>query len=816
MALAVTTRGNFLYEPDGAVLTDYFWDRSELSVIQGPIGCLDKDTEYLSPDGWRRIADYDGGEIMVWSEGGSAWFEAPSRYIDEPCESMWHFHNSHAMSMMLSDEHRVPLYARDGRLVVRSAAEVAAEPGRYTVPTTFTKGGVRADEATLRLSVAISADGCLPKRGNQVMICVRKDRKKDRIRHLLSDAGIAWSEHQHASRPTEITFTFRREEWMVKKLRLMSLDSASLEIVMQEVGHWDGLYHGDTRWHGTDQDNAEQIQFAAHATGRRATISVHHDERSEDWKPLYIVHISKPGSAKGRVGMRADSVFVDRVPAPDGRKYCFTTSTGFFLARRDGRIFVTGNSGTSTCSCHKLWKLACEQTPDYDKVRRTRWIITRDTYKDLRDTTIKTWLEWFPEDFWGPMLRGEPSFHHLKRDHPSGDGTRIDCEVIFLAVPDPDIAERVLASYEITGFFRNEGQFCEKEVIDELLSRCGRYPSMKNGPGATWHGGFIDLNAPSEGHWIPYMRGDVPLPPEWPEEVKAAYLIPHEGDTARWRFFVQPPGLIERRVEGKIVYQPNPKAENQANLKKSYMQQVAGKSRQWIDQRILNKVSLRKDGKAVYETFDEIDHVHEREHAPIEGIPIIVGLDFGRDPAAAPMQNVNGQWTLLSELIGDNESAALFAPRVKSHLGQKYPGFRFEFYGDPRGADGTQATETTAFDVFENLGMRVIPATSDNNPELRRSAVDKVLERRNGLKINPSCVVAKTGFAGGYHYPKIKGYPGMFAPKPRKNRFSHIVEAVENAILGGGEGFAIISGGANHKRPPSKVRPHRVKFRSFR
>lgn len=68
-------------------------------------------------------------------------------------------------------------------------------------------------------------------------------------------------------------------------------------------------------------------------------------------------------------------------------------------------------SGTSTCSCHKVWAIACEQEPDWDGVRRTRWIITRDTYKELRDTTIKTWLEWFPESDWGPMIRSEPAYH---------------------------------------------------------------------------------------------------------------------------------------------------------------------------------------------------------------------------------------------------------------------------------------------------------------------------------------------------------------------------------------------------------------------
>jgi hypothetical protein len=197
---------------------------------------------------------------------------------------------------------------------------------------------------------------------------------------------------------------------------------------------------------------------------------------------------------------------------------------------------------------------------------------------------------------------------------------------------------------------------------------------------------------------------------------------------------------------------------------------------------------------------------------PVIGAPIIVGMDFGRDPAAAFCQCINGRWTVLSELIGDNESAQLFAPRVKRHLAQKYPGFAVEFWGDPRGADKTQSVETTAYDVFLANGMRVLPATTDNNPEMRRSAVGAVLERRNGFMVNPSNMTVKVGFAGGYHYPKIKG-TGQFSERPRKNRYSHIVEAVENAILGGGEGDALVLRPRAHRAQPSPAVRHHVQLR---
>lgn len=496
---------------------------------------------------------------------------------------------------------------------------------------------------------------------------------------------------------------------------------------------------------------------------------------------------------------------------PDG-----TVLEGYFWDRSELAI-IQGpiGSGTSTCSCHKIWAASCEQAPDNDGVRRTRWLVVRNSYRELKKTTIKTWLEWFPENIWGELVRSEPMTHHLKKPHPSGDGTIVDSEVIFLAIPDPETAEQVAASFEITGFFINEAQFVDKAVVDELLSRCGRYPSMRNGPGATWYGGFLDLNAPREGHWIPYMRGDLVMPEDWSEEERAEFQVPVDEKTGKpvWKFFVQPPALLESRVDGKIVYQPNPKAENQKHLKKPYMVQIRGKKKEWIDRRILNKVGLYMDGKAVYPDFVDGEHTAIARMTPMPGSKIMVGLDFGRMPAAVFCQCINGAWRVYSELIGQNESAEKFAPRVKRHMAQKYPGFEFEFWGDPRGGDKGQNSETTAYDIFRANGMRVFPSTTDNNREMRNSAVDAVLVRRNGLLVDYECRTLRRGLAGGYHFPPIKGLPGVYKDQPLKNLYSHVCEAFENAVLGGGEGEAVVRA-PQSQRNAATLKPYRHSIRN--
>ncbi len=437
----------FPYRPDGKVITSFFWDRSPVSIIQGPIGCLSAETEFLTPWGWKRIDEYEEGDrVFVWSDG-RAWFEHPEAYIAKGCDGLWHFRNEHSLSMVLSDEHRVALYDRNGEFRVRLAEEVAKAPGRYTVPTTFEVAGAPFDEWELRLRVAIAADGCLPKRGNQVVVTVRKERKKDRLRQLLFRNRIEYSEHQHSTRPTELTFAFERQDWMQKTLDLIGCGSERCEVVLDEMSHWDGLYEGeDIRFDGACLRTAEFMQYAAHATGRRATITKKVDTRNSDWSPTYCVQITHKGSAKTQVGIRGDHIEIERVMPTDGKKYCFSTSTGFFLARHNGRIFVTGNSGTSTACCHKMWKISMEQKPDAYGIRRTRWVVVRNTYADLKETTLKTWRYWMEEKAMGSL--GEvkmtnPPSHHIKWGMK--DGTTVDAEFLFLALDQEEDVRKLLS-----------------------------------------------------------------------------------------------------------------------------------------------------------------------------------------------------------------------------------------------------------------------------------------------------------------------------------------------------------------------------------
>jgi len=435
-------------------------------------------------------------------------------------------------------------------------------------------------------------------------------------------------------------------------------------------------------------------------------------------------------------------------------------------------------SGKSVAWCQRIWRHAREQNKSpVDGKRRSRWAVVRSTYPELKTTTVKTWLDTFPENLYGRFYWGMPLTHRIL----VGD---IDLEVIFIALDKPeDVAK--LRSLELTGVCFNELQYTSKELFDEAESRTGRYPAMKDG-GSRWYGVIGDMNEPDEDHFIPLMTGEVPFPDGMSEEEKASMSWPED-----WAYFKQPPGLIEKiGPDGTVVgYTANPEAENLKWLIPNYyLEKAKGKTRAWIDSRLMNRINLYTEGDPVHTAFRVETHVARAVLQPVPGHPIRVGLDFGRSPAALFGQIVDNCWLILDELIGFNEGAAIFAPKVKRRLMERFPGFEYECWGDPKGQDKGQADERTAYDIFEKHGIKVKPAPVKQNAiQTRLDAVDNALTTMwNGkprFLVSPVCRTFRAAMAGKYCWEK----DDEGKRQPAKNRFSHVADAGQYLVLGGGE-----------------------------
>ncbi len=439
----------------------------------------------------------------------------------------------------------------------------------------------------------------------------------------------------------------------------------------------------------------------------------------------------------------------------------------------EDRSFVSGimgpfGSGKTTAALMKGLLASARQPMDARGRRRSRGVVVRNTFPELKTTTIKSWHEWVPQDCGRWQPEGPPT-HFVSG--PDG----LDAEVIFLALDRPEDVRKLL-SLELTWAYLNEAKEQPKAILDGLTGRVGRFPPVRDG-GCVDPVIFMDTNPPDTDHWY--------------------YRLAEEEQPEGFAFFRQPGG---RSVD----------AENLDNLPPAYYtRQAAGKSADWIKVFIDGEYGFVKDGKPIYPEFVDSTHVREFELVPHR--PLRIGLDFGLTPAAVIGQrSPTGAWRVRHEIVTERMGATALAQELTRFLGEHYPDREVwplaSITGDPAGAQGGN-DERTVFQILAANGVDAEPAPS-NDFTLRRDAVgtafSRMIDGQPALMVHPECKVLRKACGGGYAFRRIQVVgQERFADAPTKNHFSHVAEALQYLMLGGGEGARLM-------RDPTIDRPRKV------
>lgn len=454
-------------------------------------------------------------------------------------------------------------------------------------------------------------------------------------------------------------------------------------------------------------------------------------------------------------------------------------------------LFVRGirgpfGSGKSVACCVDILRRSMMQKP-YEGKRKSRWAIIRNTYPQLKTTTVKTWRDWFGDE-WGKFVWTPPYEHQLRFTPPDGIGVYAD--VHFFALDKPEHVRNLL-SLELTGAWVNEAREVSKGIIDALTGRVGRYPRIEEG-GPSWAGLIMDTNSPDEDHWWPIMAGDTDAP-DWMTAEERLTLVRPEN----WKFFAQPPAMLETKNEaGELTgYDLNPERENKPNLLPSYYNNlIQGKTRIWINCYVMNRYQTLMEGKSVYPTFREDTHVLKSPPEVLEDEPLYCGMDFGRTPAAIfVLKRPGGRLVVVHEFIASNMGTARFARLMLRDIAlQGWDVSKIEFWGDPSGSTMSQTEDKTPFMVLRANGIICRPAPS-NDPEVRIEAVEGALGRLvDGfpvLTVSPLCRKLIAGFLGGYQFRRMQLTGKVqYETNPEKNKFSHPHDALQYVLLGLGEG----------------------------
>ena len=425
-------------------------------------------------------------------------------------------------------------------------------------------------------------------------------------------------------------------------------------------------------------------------------------------------------------------------------------------------------SGKSVACCMELIRRALQQAPNHQNIRRSRWAVIRNTYRELIDTTMQTFFDWIPKHH-GLYRAMDMKFTYYDR---LGDGTIVEAEFLFRALDKPEDIKKLL-SLELTGGWMNECREIPKEVLDMLIGRLGRFPSKRDG-GPTWFGVICDTNPPDSDHWF--------------------YNVFEEDRPANYQLFHQPSGLAKD-------------AENIENLPPEYYtNMMTGKDQEWINVYVHGQYGFIADGKPVYPEYKDDIHHTEIVHTLDPSRPVYVGIDFGLTPAAAFVQETSsGRLVVFDELVTEDMGAKSFSELLNTKIAREYSTAQIYFYGDPSGDIRAQTDEVTPFQILAANGIIAWP-TYTNDFIVRREAVAAALTRldfagNSGFVITPGAPLFRKGMAGGYKYRRmaVAGRTAMFQDKPDKGRYSHICEAAQYAFLGMGQGTKLIDSGDSSK-----------------
>ena len=339
--------------------------KHRVNLLVGYAGCVDKDTEFFNGEEWKKISEYKEGDLVLqYNEDGTAELVKPIAYHKLPETKMTLIKTDlGSINQCLSDDHTVVYRTSKGHIAKLPFHEVARRHretpkgfyGKFISFFRYDGEGIDLSDEEIRVMVMVIADGYFMNHTNLCRVRVKKDRKKERIRFLLENAQIPYTERNCVDNYIEFKF--------VAPLRLKHFDSSwyqcsqhQLQVICDEVLHWDGSIDkkGRRRFSSNVKESAEFIQFTFSATGHRATLT-ERDRTGQTYKDSNYTRKSKEYTvqiAKNKwVSLFArtedkKTPLIEIVPE-DGYKYCFTVPSGMWIMRREGRICVTGNCGKS-------------------------------------------------------------------------------------------------------------------------------------------------------------------------------------------------------------------------------------------------------------------------------------------------------------------------------------------------------------------------------------------------------------------------------------------------------------------------------------
>lgn len=339
--------------------------------------CVDEDTEVLTQDGWKKIPQITIDDaVACWDKSGSITFQHPTTTIEMEAEYINKI-TGRGSALFFSDGHRMPLkVASKQSSKYGEVVDVLAKDYKASHYYNWLTGGNTVGNEHLtdleRLYIAIEADGHLnwdkehpakSKDGKRsrgynsrygsedyrytYSISLYKSRKIERFKKLLKSSGLKY-QIVKSNKKDYCDFNVWTNVECKHFANCFSQEMSSQKALefIEELVFWDGTFsRGNAAWFTNKKEEVDFVQGVAAQCNVATSVQVVNrigNIRKGEWNTPYDKLTYSVAFHSIRNEYSARDMKAERIKW--GKKvYCITVPTSYFIARRDGFVFVTGN-----------------------------------------------------------------------------------------------------------------------------------------------------------------------------------------------------------------------------------------------------------------------------------------------------------------------------------------------------------------------------------------------------------------------------------------------------------------------------------------
>lgn len=310
--------------------------------------CYTGDTEILTPEGWIRLDQYDGQQVMQVHEDMTGDFITPLAYVKHEYDGDMYYRDNITSKLAVTANHNMVYVDYNGKVTKRKASEMPKNIGRKYIPTVinYDGPGIPLTDEQIALYIAVCADCTIDIRQStghrHSRFGVKKDRKYTRMKSILDRLGIEYFDNPNAKdgykyigfvTPNWIKNKYLPQEWLYLATKRQK------QFILNELIEWDGnnvINRNQVEFSSKFIENAELVQSLAVTLGYGSSIMKRHNNHGV-WY---------------RVNIRYNNNHVtfqdgwDKIEHYNGMVYCVTVPTGMILVRYKGKTLVCGNCDT--------------------------------------------------------------------------------------------------------------------------------------------------------------------------------------------------------------------------------------------------------------------------------------------------------------------------------------------------------------------------------------------------------------------------------------------------------------------------------------